>query len=70
MAHERKPSFAFGPFVLDVSEQTLTREGRDVPLTPKLFDVLRLLVEHQGHLVDKETFIERVWDGGFVEEGA
>ena len=70
MAHERKPSFAFGPFVLDVSEQTLTRDGHDVPLTPKLFDVLRLLVEHQGHLVDKETFIENVWDGGFVEEGA
>src|SRR5688572_14085234 len=70
MAHVRKPSFAFGPFVLDVSEQTLTREGRDVPLTPKLFDVLRLLVEHQGHLVDKETFIEKVWDSGFVEEGA
>ena len=70
MAHERKPSFAFGPFLLDVSEQTLTRDGREVPLTPKLFDVLRLLVERQGHLVDKETFIEKVWDGGFVEEGA
>ncbi|HET9704893.1 MAG TPA: winged helix-turn-helix domain-containing protein [Vicinamibacterales bacterium] len=70
MAHERRPSFAFGPFLLDVSEQTLTRDGRPVPLTPKLFDVLRLLVEHHGHLIDKETFIERVWDGGFVEEGA
>jgi Tol biopolymer transport system component/DNA-binding winged helix-turn-helix (wHTH) protein len=70
MVHERRPSFAFGPFVLDVSEQTLSRDGRPVPLTPKLFDVLRLLVEHQGHLVDKETFIEKVWDGGFVEEGA
>jgi Tol biopolymer transport system component/DNA-binding winged helix-turn-helix (wHTH) protein len=56
--------------VLDVSEQTLTRDGRAVPLTPKLFDVLRLLVEHDGHLVDKDTFIEKVWDGGFVEEGA
>jgi Tol biopolymer transport system component/DNA-binding winged helix-turn-helix (wHTH) protein len=70
MAHERRPSFAFGPFLLDVSEQTLTRDGRPIPLTPKLFDVLRVLVERQGHLVDKETFIEKVWDGGFVEEGA
>lgn len=70
MAHERKPPFAFGPFLLDVAEQTLTRDGRTVPLTPKLFEVLHLLVEHQGHLVDKETFIEKVWNGGFVEEGA
>lgn len=70
MAHARTPSFTFGPFVLDVSEQTLTRDGLDVPLTPKVFDVLRLLVEHQGHLVDKESFIENVWDGDFVEDGA
>jgi DNA-binding winged helix-turn-helix (wHTH) protein/Tol biopolymer transport system component len=70
MAHERRPSFAFGPFLLDVSEKTLTRDGHPVPLTPKLFDVLRLLVEHHGHLVGKDAFIEKVWDGGFVEEGA
>ncbi|MGH9219858.1 MAG: winged helix-turn-helix domain-containing protein [Vicinamibacterales bacterium] len=70
MAHARKPPFAFGPFVLDVSEQTLLRDGRVVPLTPKLFDVLRVLVEHDGRLVDKETFIAEVWGGGFVEEGA
>jgi Tol biopolymer transport system component/DNA-binding winged helix-turn-helix (wHTH) protein len=70
MAHERKPSFAFGPYLLDVSEQSLTRDGRPVPLTPKLFEVLRLLVEQQGHLLDKETFIEKVWGGGFVEDGA
>ena len=66
----RTPSFAFGPFVLDVSEQTLSRDGRAVPLTPRLFDVLRLLVENHGHLVDKETFIKEVWDGAFVEEAA
>lgn len=70
MAHERRPSFAFGPFALDVSEQTLTRDGRIVPLAPKPFDVLRLLVENHGHLVGKEAFIATVWDGGFVEEGA
>jgi DNA-binding winged helix-turn-helix (wHTH) protein/Tol biopolymer transport system component len=70
MTYERKPSFAFGPFVLDVAEQRLSRDGRAVPLAPRLFDVLLLLVENHGHLVDKETFIAKVWGGGFVEEGA
>jgi DNA-binding winged helix-turn-helix (wHTH) protein len=40
------------------------------PLTPKLFDVLRMLVENHGHLVDTETFMTKIWDGSFVEEGA
>jgi Tol biopolymer transport system component/DNA-binding winged helix-turn-helix (wHTH) protein len=70
MRRVTKPSFEFGPFVLDPSEQTLLRDGRPVPLTPKVFEVLRVLVEHAGHLVDKETLLKEVWPDSFVEEGA
>jgi DNA-binding winged helix-turn-helix (wHTH) protein/TolB-like protein/Flp pilus assembly protein TadD len=60
--------YRFGPFQLDPGERTLTRQGSKVPITPKAFDVLQLLVQRSGHLVEKKELIESVWMGSFVEE--
>src|SRR5688572_4172297 len=64
------PCYQFGPFRLDVSEHMLVRDGHPVPLTPKIFEVLRVLVQNGGHLVEKETLLKEVWPDSFVEEGA
>jgi len=64
-----KKFYEFGPFCLDPAERTLLRAGRPIPLRPKLFDVLMLLVEKRGHLVDKEQLMSSVWTEQFVEEG-
>ena len=58
----------FGPFVLNPGERLLLRDGRVVPLTPKAFDLLALLVANAGHLLSKEELIEKLWPGTFVEE--
>jgi Tol biopolymer transport system component/DNA-binding winged helix-turn-helix (wHTH) protein len=63
-------SYQFGPFRLDVRDHRLTRDGRPVPLTPKVFAILRVLVENGGHLVTKEDLLKQVWPDSFVEEGA
>lgn len=63
-------SYQFGPFYLDLQDQRLLRDGRTVRLTPKVFAVLRVLVESRGHLVTKEELLKRVWPDSFVEEGA
>ena len=60
--------YEFGPFRLDPSERSLLRDGKAVPLTPKAFDLLVLLVENRGHLLKKDELIERVWPNTFVEE--
>ncbi|MBZ5658582.1 MAG: winged helix-turn-helix domain-containing protein [Acidobacteriia bacterium] len=39
-----------------------------MPLPPKVFDTLLLLVENQGHLIEKEEFLTRLWPDSFVEE--
>ena len=70
MTAARKSSYRFGPFRLDGREQRLSGEGRVVPLTPKVFDVLRVLVENSGHLVEKDALLKQVWQDSFVEEGA
>src|SRR5262245_58252197 len=64
------PTYGFGPFRLDPSAHTLTRNGVEVPLPPKLFDVLRLLLEAGGQTVDKEQFMAEVWSEAVVEEGS
>jgi Tol biopolymer transport system component/DNA-binding winged helix-turn-helix (wHTH) protein len=69
MTTRTKQIYEFGPFRIDAGERVLLREGRPVPLTPKAFDVLLLLVESSGHIVEKDALINRVWANSFVEEG-
>jgi TolB-like protein/Tfp pilus assembly protein PilF len=60
--------YRFDTFVLDQAERVLLRGGSPVALTPKVFDILSVLVESPGHLVTKATLMERVWPDAFVEE--
>jgi TolB-like protein/DNA-binding winged helix-turn-helix (wHTH) protein/Flp pilus assembly protein TadD len=60
---------AFGDFRLDLEERLLLRsDGTEVPLTPRVFETLRYLVEHRGRLLDKERIMEAVWPDSIVEE--
>ena len=38
--------YEFGLFRVDVTERILYRAGREVPLTPKVFDTLLVLLEN------------------------
>jgi DNA-binding winged helix-turn-helix (wHTH) protein len=60
--------YEFGPYRLDMAERRLLHGGESVPLTPKAFDLLLVLVEHRGHLLQKEELLEAVWRDAFVEE--
>src|ERR1043165_2950164 len=60
--------YKFDSFIVDVEEQVLLRDGRMVPLTPKVFETLLLLVQHQGSVVTKQTILNTVWPDVFVEE--
>src|SRR6188508_3115442 len=61
--------YEFGPFRLDTSEHCLRRNGQIVPLEPKVFNLLRVLVENDGRLLQKDELIKEVWPDSFVEEG-
>jgi TolB-like protein/Flp pilus assembly protein TadD len=60
--------YEFGPFRLDVREQLLRRDGELVPLTPKLFDILLVLILNSGHILTKDEMIKMVWSDTAVEE--
>jgi DNA-binding winged helix-turn-helix (wHTH) protein/TolB-like protein/Flp pilus assembly protein TadD len=68
MSGQARHFYAFGPFRLYPAECLLQRDGQSLSLTPKAFDLLLLLVENSGHLVEKEELMKRLWPDTFVEE--
>ncbi len=69
MSLQTKQFYAFGPFRLDSEKGVLVRDDRPVPLAPIVAEILLVLVENAGRLVDKDDLIKRVWPDAIVEEG-
>jgi TolB-like protein/Tfp pilus assembly protein PilF len=70
MATQRQVTYEFGDFSLLAGDKQLLRAGKPLTLKPKIFETLLILLESQGHLVEKEDFIKRLWPDSFVEESA
>jgi len=62
--------YEFGPFRLNITERLLERNSELVPLTPKVFDTLAVLVENNGHIVEKSELMQQLWPDSFVEESS
>jgi TolB-like protein/DNA-binding winged helix-turn-helix (wHTH) protein/Flp pilus assembly protein TadD len=60
--------YEFGPFRLDATERLLLRDGQIVPLPPRIFDTLLVLVIDGGRLLEKDDLMRRLWPDTFVEE--
>ena len=50
-----------GRLMMDVSRHEVTVAGEAVPLSAKEFDLLRLLLRHQGKVVRRERLLTEVW---------
>ena len=61
-------TYEFGDFRLNVSDRCLLRNGQVVPVPPKPFDILVLLVESKGHLITKEHLMMSIWPDALVED--
>ncbi len=68
MGHQPKQIFEFGHYRLDAAERLLLRDGEVVPLQPKVFDLLLVLVERHGRLLEKDELMKLVWSDAVVEE--
>ncbi|HXM10842.1 MAG TPA: winged helix-turn-helix domain-containing protein [Terriglobales bacterium] len=60
--------YEFGPFRVDPSHRVLLRDNKPVPLHPKAFDILLVLVERSETVVPKDHLMKAVWPETFVEE--
>lgn len=60
--------YAFGPFLLKLEDRQLLLDGREIPLTPKAFETLSVLVASHGHMVSKQHLLRTIWPDSTVEE--
>ena len=48
-------------FTIDLSAKRVTRDGSDVHLTPKEWDIVEVLVRNPGTLVSHQQLLHEVW---------
>ena len=61
-------AFEFSPFRLEPATRRLLRGGDPLPLTPKSFDTLLVLVQNRDRVVEKSEVMRLVWPDTVVEE--
>jgi DNA-binding winged helix-turn-helix (wHTH) protein len=61
-------TFRFGPFSLDSRTRQLVRDGADVALSPKAFQLLLLLVENRSRAMSRDELQQQLWPSTFVLE--
>lgn len=68
MAPTRGEKYCFSDFELNTGEWVLRQKGEILPLAPKAFQALELLVRNGGRVVSRSDMVESLWPDAFVEE--
>ena len=68
LSRPAKRFYMFDVFRVDLGERLLFKEDREIPLTPKVFDTLLVLLENSSHVLTKQELMQKVWPDSFVEE--
>lgn len=55
-----------GEFNLDTHRKTLLHAGKHHRLTPKIYRLLRLLMEHESQIVYRKTIMKEVWETDYM----
>ncbi len=53
--------YAFGKVELDFEKLQANRAGEPIELTPREFDILRLLIQCRGEVVTRDRLLDEVW---------
>ena len=62
-SHGEKPVFQVGELSVDLVKRIVKVGGEEVKLSPKEYDILRILVQHAGKVLTHRFLLEHVWDG-------
>lgn len=66
---KEKHLYSFGEFSVNAEDHTLSRDGENISVTPKMFDLLLVFVQNPGRVLGKDFLLKSVWPDSFVEEG-
>jgi DNA-binding winged helix-turn-helix (wHTH) protein/TolB-like protein/Tfp pilus assembly protein PilF len=61
-------AYEFNQFRVELQRRRVLQEGQVIPVTPKVFDTLVLLIERRGEVVTKDEMLASLWPDAVVEE--
>jgi DNA-binding winged helix-turn-helix (wHTH) protein len=64
------PRYRFGDFVVSPRRRLLVRQGRELPLIPRYFDLLVFLIDQREQAVHRREIFDRVWTDVIVSDSA
>ena len=64
------PIYRFGGFTLDAATRRLRRNDQELPLEPKSFRLLEMLIQHRHRVLGKEEIFQVIWDQTVVTDNA
>src|SRR5262245_37992604 len=69
LAADAPPSAVdLGPIQVDVAGHRILKDGREVGVKPKVFELLSFLVRHPGQVFSRDQLLERVWGYDYAGE--
>jgi two-component system KDP operon response regulator KdpE len=63
-----QPVFKIGPISVDLVKRIVSREGEEVKLSPREYDLLKVLVQNAGRVVTHQQILREVWGPAHVED--
>ncbi|HEX2986294.1 MAG TPA: response regulator transcription factor [Caproiciproducens sp.] len=59
--NEENQVLTAGNLVVDISRHTVTKQGTQIDLTAKEFDLLVMLMKNNGKVLTRDTLLDKVW---------
>jgi DNA-binding response OmpR family regulator len=62
------PTVELGPVRVDIAGHRILKDGTEVPVKPKVFELLAFLLRHPGQVVTRDQLLEQVWGYDYAGE--
>jgi DNA-binding response OmpR family regulator len=66
ITEEGKNTLKKGAIILDLENRSIQCEDREGHLTPRLFKLLLMLMQHSGEVIVREDLFREVWNTGYI----
>lgn len=63
---DEKYVYHAGPIELNIRTQLVTCNDRQTKLTPRLVEILKMLIENQGEVIGREPLFTKIWETEYI----